>query len=69
MNNGELEIVSAFRIFPEICSSSTGTYFKTQPKFINPFFLNQFDLGINNIPGAVEIRYTRYRSQLWRCII
>ena len=32
MKNRHLEIVTAFRISPEICFSSTGTYFKTQSK-------------------------------------
>ena len=41
MENLKLEIVSAFRISPEICFSSTGTYFKTQSKlthFIKSMF-------------------------------
>ena len=41
MKNRSLKIVSAFRISPEICFSSTGTYFKTQSKlthFIKSMF-------------------------------
>ena len=41
MKNRSLEIVSAFRISPVICFSSTGTYFKTQSKlthFIKSMF-------------------------------
>ena len=41
MKNRLLEIVSAFRISPGICFSSTGTYFKTQSKlthFIKSMF-------------------------------
>ena len=35
MQNRRLEIVSAFRKSPEICSSLTGTYCKTQSKLTN----------------------------------
>ena len=59
MKNRYLKIVSAFRISPEICFSSTGTYFKTQLK------LTHFIKSIYNIPGPVELSYTLYRSKMY----
>ena len=51
------EIVSAFRILPEICSSLMGTYFKTQLKlthFIKSMFQKQQIGGLvsRNMPHA-----------------
>ena len=48
MKNRWLEIVSAFRISPGICFSSTGTYFKTQSKlthFLKSMFQKQEIVG------------------------
>ena len=69
MKNRWLEIVSDFRIFPEICFSSKGTFFKTQSKlthFIKSMFQKHEIVGPHiwqYIPGPVELSYTRYRSK------
>ena len=49
MRNRKLDIFSAFRISPEICSSSTGTYFKTQSMlthFIKSMFQKHQIVGL-----------------------
>ena len=75
MKNCSLEIVSAFTISPEICFSSTGTYFKTQSKlthFIKSMFQKHEIVGphiwqyIYYILGPVDFSYTRYRSKMLR---
>ena len=59
-----LEIVSAFRISPQICFSSRGTFFKTQSKltrFIKSMFQKHEIVGPHiwqYIPGPVELSYT-----------
>ena len=69
--NRLLEIVSAFRISPEICFSSTGTFFKTQSKlthFIKSMFQKHEIVGPHiwqYIPGPVELSSTRYRSKMY----
>ena len=65
MNNRLLEIVSAFRISPVNCFSSTGTFFKTQSKlahFIKSMFQKHEIVGPRiwqYISGLVELSYTR----------
>ena len=71
MENRLLKIVSAFRISPEICFSSTGTFFKTQSKlthFIKSMFQKHEIVGPHiwqYITGPVELSYTRYRSKMY----
>ena len=74
MKNRQLKIVSAFRIYPQFCFSSTGTYFKTQSKlthFIKSMFQKHEIVGphsylaIYNIPGPVKLSYTQYRSEMY----
>ena len=67
MKNRWLEIVSAFRKLPEICSSLMGTYFKTQLKlthFIKSMFqthqIGASYLEICFMPEAMELICIRY---------
>ena len=63
MKNRSLKIVSAFRISPEICFSSTGTFFKTQSKlthFISGnISLDLWSLVILDIGLKCTIEYFR----------
>ena len=64
MKYRSLEIVSAFRISPQICFSSRGTIFKTQSmltRFIKSMFQKHEIVGPHiwqYIPGPVELSYT-----------
>ena len=64
MKNRWLEIVSDFRIFPEICFSSKGTFFKTQSKLTH-FIKSMFQK--HEIVGASHLAI--YPWTLWSSVI
>ena len=51
-----LEIVPAFRKLPEICSSFTGTYFKTQSKLTHSIKSMFQKHQLNEFNGGPQIR-------------